>query len=67
MQALRRLVCVCGDCHLATHMGFAEASGRGGEAFAHLCEVTGLSEADARLRSPPGAGERGREARRRPG
>ncbi|WP_067817574.1 DUF5710 domain-containing protein [Actinomadura kijaniata] len=95
VQALRRLVCVCSDCHLATHMGFAEVSGRGGEAFAHLCEVTGLSEADARLhveaafelwsqrsavvweldlsmltdagvrlRPPPDAGERAREARR---
>jgi Domain of unknown function (DUF5710) len=44
MQTLRRLVGLCRECHEATHMGLAQARGRGGEAAAHLQRVTGMSD-----------------------
>ncbi len=46
VQALRRLICLCSDCHLATHMGFANVTGRANEARAHLAAVTGMSTHD---------------------
>ncbi|MEX5632720.1 DUF5710 domain-containing protein [Parafrankia sp. FMc2] len=48
VQRLRRLVCLCTDCHTATHFGLASVRGRDAEALAHLCQVTGLTEAQAR-------------------
>ncbi|MBX6387873.1 MAG: hypothetical protein IRZ08_02530 [Frankia sp.] len=48
VQSLRRLVCLCTDCHAATHFGFALVSGRDAEALAHLCWVAGMTEAQAR-------------------
>lgn len=50
-QVLRRLICLCSTCHLATHFGLAQVRGRAEEAFVHLCAVTGMStaEADAHL------------------
>ena len=42
VQALRRLICLCTDCHTATHFGLASISGKSAEAFKHLCTVTGL-------------------------
>lgn len=43
MQTLRRLVCLCTDCHTATHIGLAGLKGKGAEAEAHLATVTGMS------------------------
>ena len=42
IQALRRVICLCTDCHTATHYGLASLTGKDGEAFRHLCAVTGL-------------------------
>lgn len=36
VQALRRLICLCTDCHTTTHFGFASISGKSDEAFKHL-------------------------------
>lgn len=46
-QSLRRLVSFCSDCHTVTHFGLAQIRGKDAAAFAHLCEVTGMSEAEA--------------------
>ncbi|MGL5824010.1 MAG: DUF5710 domain-containing protein [Nocardioides sp.] len=40
-QHLRRLVCLCGPCHDATHFGLAMLQQRDGPALAHLTEVNG--------------------------
>lgn len=42
VQTLRRLICLCTDCHTTTHFGFASISGKSDEAFKHLCIVTGF-------------------------
>lgn len=47
VQRLRRLICLCSDCHEATHFGLAQLSGRAAEAFAHLRVVAGLTEDQA--------------------
>jgi hypothetical protein len=47
VQSLRRLLLICSWCHRATHMGLAEVRGFGDEAFAHLCAVTGITDAEA--------------------
>ncbi|MGI5353510.1 DUF5710 domain-containing protein [Streptomyces sp. CA-250714] len=47
VQRLRRLVCLCTDCHTVTHFGLAEVNGRRSAALAHLRSVTGLSAAAA--------------------
>lgn len=47
VQTLRRLIAVCKPCHLVTHFGYANVTGRTKEAFAHLRAVTGMSEAEA--------------------
>jgi hypothetical protein len=46
-QTLRRLVCLCPDCHLVTHFGHAEVTGRGQQAFEHLVAVTGMTDEQA--------------------
>lgn len=46
-QSLRRLICVCTDCHQATHYGLATIKGKSAEAMNHLCAVTRLSRDDA--------------------
>jgi Domain of unknown function (DUF5710)/Nuclease-related domain len=48
VQALRRLIALCEPCHLVTHFGRANLTGRTEEAFAHLRAVTSMSEAAAR-------------------
>lgn len=50
-QTLRRLICLCSDCHLVTHMGFANVTGRTDQAMTHLQTVTGMSDdlADAHV------------------
>ncbi len=47
-QSLRRLVCLCADCHLSTHFGFANVSGKTDEALEHLCRVNNWSVDQAR-------------------
>jgi hypothetical protein len=48
-QSLRRLICLCTDCHRVTHFGLATIQGRDAEALRHLRAVTGLSTGDAQL------------------
>jgi len=43
VQVLRRLICLCGDCHGATHFGLANIQGRSAEALRHLTAVRGTS------------------------
>ncbi len=47
VQVLRRLVCLCTDCHTATHFGLAQIRGVDQEAAAHLAKVTGMSATEA--------------------
>ncbi len=47
IQRLRCLICLCTDCHLATHYGYAQTQGRDAAAFRHLCTVTGMTEGEA--------------------
>ncbi|MBA8825520.1 hypothetical protein FHX42_002871 [Saccharopolyspora lacisalsi] len=47
VQALRRLICLCTDCHRVTHFGLARVRGHAEHAFAHLRAVTGMSEEKA--------------------
>ena len=42
VQALRRLICLCTDCHTTTHFGLASINGKSTEAFKHLSTITGL-------------------------
>lgn len=46
VQALRRLICLCSDCHLSTHLGYANVTGRADQALAHLRAVTGMTDAE---------------------
>lgn len=46
-QTLRRLICLCTNCHTATHFGFAQVRGLGDQALAHLMRVTGMTKAQA--------------------
>jgi hypothetical protein len=48
IQALRRVICLCTDCHTATHYGLATIKGKDGEALRHLCAVTQLSASESR-------------------
>lgn len=53
VQRLRRLVCLCTDCHTVTHFGLAEVKGKRAVALAHLRSVTGMSlqQAEAHVRA----------------
>lgn len=46
VQALRRLICLCSACHLSTHLGYANVTGRADQALAHLRAVTGMTDAE---------------------
>jgi hypothetical protein len=46
VQVLRRLICLCSDCHLATHLGYANVTGRANQALEHLRRVTGMTDAE---------------------
>jgi hypothetical protein len=48
-QRLTRLICLCTNCHEATHFGLAQVRGRDQAAFAHLLEVTGMDEKTANV------------------
>ena len=47
VQHLRRLIVLCKLCHLVTHFGYANVTGRTDEALAHLKAVTGMSHGQA--------------------
>jgi hypothetical protein len=49
VQSLRRLICLCTDCHTVTHFGLATIQGRDAQALRHLRAVGGLSDDDAQL------------------
>ncbi|MEC3974104.1 DUF5710 domain-containing protein [Amycolatopsis sp. H20-H5] len=44
VQSLRRLICLCTDCHQVTHLGLAQVNGLLEQALSHLMTVTGLPE-----------------------
>ena len=46
VQSLRRLICLCTDCHRVTHFGLATVQGRDAQAVRHLRAVSGLSARD---------------------
>jgi hypothetical protein len=46
VQALRRLICLCSDCHLTAHLGRANVTGRAGYALDHLQAVTGMTDTE---------------------
>ena len=46
VQALRRLICLCSACHLSTHLGYANVTGRADQALAYLRAVNGMTEAE---------------------
>ncbi|HEY6797362.1 MAG TPA: DUF5710 domain-containing protein [Kineosporiaceae bacterium] len=48
LQTLRRLICLCTQCHQATHFGLANVRGRADQARAHLLTVTGMTDLQAR-------------------
>lgn len=48
VQTLKRLICLCTDCHTVTHYGYAQVRGVEARAFAHLVKVTGMTEPQAR-------------------
>ncbi|MDX2296671.1 MULTISPECIES: DUF5710 domain-containing protein [Streptomyces] len=48
VQRLRRLICLCTDCHTVTHFGYAQVRGLEARAFAHLSRVTGMDGPTAR-------------------
>jgi hypothetical protein len=52
VQTLRRLICLCTDCHRTTHFGLAKVKGLSTQAFAHLMTVTGwpTQQADQHVR-----------------
>ncbi len=46
-QTLRRLICLCEDCHTTTHYGFAQVRGRAAVARDHLMTVNRWSAQEA--------------------
>jgi hypothetical protein len=46
VQSLRRLICLCSACHVTTHIGYANVTGRADQALAHLQAVTGMTPAE---------------------
>ncbi len=49
IQRLGRLICLCTDCHTATHYGLAGIRGKAGAARSHLQKVMGLSASDVSI------------------
>ncbi|MFG2115029.1 DUF5710 domain-containing protein [Streptomyces sp. NPDC048718] len=47
-QTLKRLICLCTDCHTVTHFGYAQVRGIEAQAFAHLVRVTKMTVPEAR-------------------
>jgi len=48
IQKLIGFVCLCHDCHMVKHLGFAEVSGKFDDAFNHFRAVNGLPVNDAK-------------------
>ncbi|WP_185893245.1 hypothetical protein [Streptomyces sp. WAC08241] len=48
VQRLKRLICLCTDCHTVTHYGYAQVRGLESKAFAHLTKVTKMDGITAR-------------------
>jgi len=46
-QILKDVLCLCPDCHLTKHLGFASVRGLLNETLQHLSRVTGISQQDA--------------------
>lgn len=46
-QILRRLVCLCTACHGVIHFGRTQLVGGEEQAYAHLCDVTGMTRREA--------------------
>lgn len=46
VQSIRRLICLCSECHLTTRVGYASVTGRGAQARAHCAAVTGMTTHD---------------------
>jgi hypothetical protein len=46
-QRLARLICLCTDCHVVTHFGFAQVRGLEEAAYLHLMSVTGMTRSEA--------------------
>ncbi len=46
-QVLRRLICLCSDCHHTTHFGLAQVRGQADAALEHLRAVTGMNAVEA--------------------
>jgi hypothetical protein len=49
VQALRRLICLCNQCHTVTHFGLAQVTRQAEEALAHLRTVTGMTDQQAKV------------------
>ncbi|MER7828227.1 DUF5710 domain-containing protein [Streptomyces sp. NPDC096097] len=49
VQTLKRLICLCTDCHTVTHFGFAQIRGLAPQARAHLMKVAKMTGAQADL------------------
>lgn len=47
VQTLKRLICLCTDCHTVTHFGLAQVKGKSAEAMAHLRFVTKMTPWEA--------------------
>ncbi len=47
-QVLRRLICLCSDCHRTTHFGLAQVRGQADAAYEHLRVVTGMTVAQVK-------------------
>jgi hypothetical protein len=48
VQTLRRLICLCNQCHTVTHFGLAQIKGQADEALARLRTVTGMTDQQAK-------------------
>ena len=44
IQKLERLIALCKNCHLSTHMGYAQTQGLDKQAKQHMQKVTGMSD-----------------------
>jgi Domain of unknown function (DUF5710) len=49
VQRLGRLICLCTECHMATHFGLAQLKGLEEQALRHLMTVTGMNRDQAHI------------------
>jgi hypothetical protein len=64
VQTLRRLICLCSQCHTFTHFGLAQIKGQADEALAHLRADFGMTDQQVRATevTPSRCGGRARPA-----